>query len=179
MNIQFRETFDHFSKEKYGIKTGQAKRVIRHPDKHQGVKFDHGLILKFFSGQIPLTKHYLLVYGTVEGDDLVVNGAFRLLADFRTDVETCTPVQLLEKFVDRFGLEVSVGRLRSKFFFNQQVVIDEEVEVTKIVSFENPHNHSLASEMMIKIDEETDRKIFTCAMVFCLDTTAYTQYLKR
>jgi len=178
--VKYTPLFKEMASERYGVRSALVDRLIRHPDREQAVNFESGLILKFFAGRVPFTrpKQYLLTYGRVNGNELEITRAFKVYSDFHPDVESLTPIQLLIEIAERFGLEVTVGRLKGKLLFNQKVPISEAVSGTQLVSIQNPKDHSFLQEMAVMITQEGDQRIANCSLVYCIDTDTYTRYLK-
>ena len=181
MQTEYTEHFYKETSKKYGIKASQVDRLVGNPEKKQDVELEGDLQLQFFVGPIPMSrpKQYLLTYGHVNGYTLRISRAYRLYFDYKEKVAELTPVQLLNEFANRFGLEVTVGRLKGKFLFDQKIPIDHGVSPTQLVSVHNPNNHAFTQEMWMRINEKEEERVVDCALVFCIDNTRYIKYLHR
>ena len=122
--------------------------------------------------------HILLAYGRLVNDELNVDMAFKFYDDLVPNFDHIQPVQMLYELANEFGLGVTVGSLTTKFIFNQSIIAEKDM-AANLVSIANPLNHSFAQSMLIKHSSEEEKTKVDCALVFCIDTIEYLNYLNK
>jgi len=178
MRIIFTDLFKKECRDKFQITEDQVQQAITNPDKRQVANFDD-LSLRFFIKRMPEPQgeHYLLVCTRLEGSNLLVDLAFRILPELVEEVKTLNPIILLQQLALKFGLTIRVGQQLNKFIFRESIPIKSSIEPAKLVEVLNPKNHSFIQSMFIKIERQGDMKIANCALAFCIDEDKYLSWL--
>jgi len=179
MKIIFTDLFKKKCRDKFQITEYQVQQVITSPDEQQVANFED-LSLRFFIKRIlePQGQHYLLLICThLEGSNLIVDLAFRILPELVEEVKTLNPIILLQQLALKFGLTIRIGQQLNKFIFRESIPIKSSVEPAKLVEILNPANHSFIQSMFIKIEQQEDIKVAHCALVFCIDEDRYLSWL--
>ena len=178
MRIIFTELFKSECQNKFQITEGQVQQVITSPNEQQVAKFDD-LELRFFVKKMlyPEGEHYLLICTRLEGDNLLVDLAFRILSELVEEVKTLEPIILLQQLVLKFGLQIRVGQQLNKFIFRELIPIKLSDKSAKLVEVLNPENHPFIQSMFTKIEQKGDVKIANCALAFCIDSSRYLSWL--
>lgn len=96
MNIKFTDYFNSGCKDKFHIAPSSIREAVSNPNDSQEFTFK-GLNLLFVTKQ--LDKYTLLTYGRKNGDQLIVDFAFKIMPDLIKGVEIRRPVDLLQKFI--------------------------------------------------------------------------------
>lgn len=190
MKIQFSDLFNNESKLKFNISINEVIEAIKKPDKKEHLnlsEIEHSLISSsshedfkpIFYIKQELKKEcrpYLLIATREYLDgNICVDFAFKIYPDFIDHVEDLELVEILKELANKFGLIIRVGNQYSKFIFKEVLPLEEGSDLTKIVSIENPQDHSFISSFFVKIDESKSR-IF-CALAFCIDSSRYITWL--
>lgn len=180
MRIKFTDYFKNEASAKFGIRPAHVESLVQKPDKTQNVILEDARPLKFYVKQVGSVKvpYILLAYGRLDNDELNVDMAFKFYDDLVPKFDHIQPVQMLYELANEFGLEVTVGRLTTKFIFNQSIIVEKDA-VANLVSISNPLNHSFAQSMFIKHSSEGAKTKVDCALVFCIDTIEYLNYLNK
>ncbi|MCD6100034.1 MAG: hypothetical protein J7K33_05560 [Candidatus Marinimicrobia bacterium] len=178
MRIIFTDLFKKEYRDKFQITEDQVQQVITSPDEQQVANFND-LSLRFFIKRIlePQGEHYLLVCTRLEGSNLLVDLAFRILPELVEEVKTLDPIILLQQLALKFGLTIRIGQQLNKFIFRESIPIKSFIEPAKIVEILNPKDHPFIQSMLIKIEQQGDMKIANCALAFCIDLDSYLPWL--
>jgi hypothetical protein len=105
--------------------------------------------------------------------------AFRVFPDLcDAPLAEMSPVDIVKRFADRFGVTISVGGQSAKFFWEQEIprptiLLPGEAENT-IFRLDSPKKTSLANGFLFRIDPS----LVHIAMAFCIDTSAYLEWAK-
>jgi len=178
MRFIFTDLFKKECRDKFRITEDQVRQAIINPDEQQFANFDD-LSLRFFIKRIPehQGEHYLLVCTRLEGGNLLVDLAFRILPELVEEVKTPDPIILLQQLALKFGLTIRIGQQLNKFIFKESIPIKSSIESAKLVEILNPENHSFIQSMFIKIEQQGDMKVANCALAFCIDLDSYLSWL--
>jgi hypothetical protein len=167
-----------FKKEcegKFGITRAIVHDAIAKPDKEQRLAAQ-GLTIVMYSKKMK-RGDYLLVNAHVQGQDLMVDLAFRVREDFVKDAKTDLPFPLMRALAYKVGLPVRVGDQESRFIYNEVIPVSSR-DVKKAVRIPNPENHPLISAIWIRMLENSMGTLAQCALVFCIDARKYRAWLK-
>lgn len=170
----FSELFKKECQDKSKISQTEVIKAIQESDKMESVIFNGQKELVFFSRFIPSERNfYMLVCAERELQSLAIYGAFKIFADLYKEIHLLSPIQLLARFADTYGLPVTIGDITSKFIFAHRIEVSS-LDPTRLISIHNPENHSLMNCLLLKVSQK-DRTSFIvdCALVFCIDTTRY------
>ena len=178
MRIIFTDLFKKECRDKFRITEDQVQQAITNPDEQQFANFDD-LSLRFFVKKMLEAEgeHYLLVCTRLEGSNLLVDLAFKILPELVEEVKTLDPLILLQMLALKFGLTIRIGQQFNKFIFRESISLKSSVEPAKLVEVLNPENHSFIQSMFIKIEQQGDMKIANCALAFCIDLDRYLSWL--
>jgi hypothetical protein len=93
-------------------------------------------------------------------------------------LEELSPVDIVQRIVDRFGLTVSVGGSHEKFFREQEIHVPTlmfpGVTPGHVISFANPRSHDSIPSFLVAVQPPVIR----IAMAFALDLTEYWSWIK-
>lgn len=171
VNVTFTELFKKECKERFGITEGLVSEVLENPTGHEVIDYKD-LSLEFDIKEVGGV--YLLVISRKLGEQLEVFLGLKIRKDFIGEEMLSKPNNVLEKLVDRFGLDITIGNFSGKYAVAQDIKILPG-QVSNLVSFKNPANHSFLSSMLIKVNNQMTE--VECAQAFILDTDEYGRWL--
>jgi len=190
MKIQFNDLFNNESKIKFNILHNEVIEAIKKPDKKEHLnlsEIERSLInssstedfkpIFYLKQELKKEGRPYLLIATREYRDsnIFVDFAFKIYPDFIDHVEDLEPTEILKELANKFGLIIRVGKQCSKFIFKEVLPLEVGSDLTKIVSIENPQDHSFIQSFFVKIDKSKS-KIF-CALAFCIDSSRYATWL--
>jgi hypothetical protein len=108
----------------------------------------------------------------VQGQDLMVDLAFRAKKALVEEARTTLPFQLMQALALKFGLPVKVGDRESRFIYNEVVPVSS-TDIKKVLRIQNPDGRPLVSSMWVRMLQNDMGPMAQCAMVFCIDMQAY------
>lgn len=148
--------------------------TIQKPDKEESVIFDKQKEIIFFLRFISTVKRkfYMFVCAERSAQGLIIYWAFKISSDLCQEANLLSPIQLLARFADMYGLPVTVGDITSKFIFAHRIEVTSS-DPTQLVSIHNPENHSFMNCLLLKVLQKDRTLVADCALVFCIDTTRY------
>ncbi|PWI49625.1 hypothetical protein CEE45_00405 [Candidatus Heimdallarchaeota archaeon B3_Heim] len=159
-----------------GITEADILKTIQTPESKE--RFLHmGLQLEFHLKNI--RKGYLLVVTRNEGQDISVSEVYLIKRVFIQQLNTKNPIQVLESFIDRFGLEIRIDRETDKFFIKKAVPLSPSVDPTRAVTIINPGNHEFWLCQYIQINRSGNYLVLQVAIVYCIDITKYKQWIRE
>lgn len=174
----FSELFKKECQDKFKISQTEVLKAIQKSDKMESVIFNGQKELIFFLRFIPAEQDfYMLVCAERRSQSLVIYWAFKIFADLCKEIRLLSPIQLLARFADAYGLPITIGSLTSKFIFAHRIEVSSS-DPTRLISIHNPENHSLMNYLLLKVSQK-DRTSFIadCALMFCIDTTRYINWI--
>jgi len=190
MKIQFSDLFNNESKIKFNILCNEVIAAIKKPDKKEHLNLSEiecSLIgssstedfkpIFYLKQEMKKEGRPYLLIATREYQDgnIFVDFAFKIYPDFIDHVEDLEPTEILKELANKFGLIIRVGKQYSKFIFKEALPLQVGSDLTKIVSIENPQDHSCIQSLFVKVDKSKSR-IF-CALAFCIDSSRYITWL--
>jgi len=177
MEIQFTDLFKKQCSQKFGIRPSHTRDAILNKDHVEFITLDKEQQLVYFSKKVTLLpkEFYLVVCARQVKENLQVDLAFKILPDLCPDQGQITPLYLLERLAERFGLNISIGQVTAKFILRKQIPCRVE-DPARVVSIHNPNNHAFLQSMYLKI---TRGRIpyADCAICFCIDTDLYRKWI--
>lgn len=176
----FTDLFKEECQDKFHISQRDVVETIQKHDKEEPVIFNEQKELVFFSRRIPSEcEFYMLVCAERRAQSLIIYWSFKIFTDLCQEIHLLSPIQLLARFADAYGLPVTIGDLTSKFIFAHRIGVSSP-EPTRLISIHNPENHSFMNCLSLKVSQK-DRTSFIadCALVFCIDTTRYIDWISR
>jgi hypothetical protein len=125
-----------FHGRKFHAERNRIEETVRFPDKeqHYGESDDKdepslvSIFVKFFEDKFTHRSFLLLVAGQRSGVDLDVHQAWRIYPDLIQVESVTTPVEMLERFAEKFGVDVSVGSKTGKFIISADIPKGKNVE---------------------------------------------------
>lgn len=174
MATVYTELFQKECEGRFGITRDAVRDTIVQPDKEQRLT-TQGLTLILYSKQFA-GSDYLVVNTHVQGQDLMVDLAFRLKKELVDEAKTTLPFPLMQALALRFGLVVKVGDRESKFIYNEVIPVPSK-DIKQAMRIGNPDNHSLVSSIWMRMLQNDLGHLAQCALVFCIDSQAYGEWL--
>jgi hypothetical protein len=161
----------------FGFPAVLVYEVCGNPSSTHEIKWEDlnfSIFSKFSTG-------YVDVVGVQEQEGFKTVGfAFRVFPDFcETPLGELTPLMIVERMADRFGLTMMMGSVRGKFFLEREfpisgIPIPGSLE-GPVIRVENPENRAYLGIFSMKFSPPTVR----IALAFCLDIMKYWQWLKN
>lgn len=171
MEIKFLSTFTQHYSDPFKIRPEHVRQALQTRDSVELVKY-LGLQLVIFYKRLdlPKRKYYLLSGGTQQNDQIEIHFAFKIPNDILNE----TPLLLLQNFIQRYGVDITIGKKTAKFFLKETIAINSMIpqEFLKIQSTGN-----YVSNLMFMIENNPPRA--NCALVFCINTDIYLEDLKN
>jgi hypothetical protein len=172
---------DLFKKEiqdRFRITPKRAAEAMLQSDRRESLLFD-GLEIVLAARHIAKSQNdfYLLVCGEIKQDRYIVHWAFKIFCALCNEIHLLSPLQLLMRFVQDFGLPIKIGSSKGKMIAYHKTEVSE-TDLNKAVEITNPENKSFFSSFFLRIRTEQRRHFADCALAFCVDTSAYAQWLK-
>jgi hypothetical protein len=178
MATVYTELFQKDCENRFGMTRDLVRDAIVQPDKEQSLA-SQGLTLILYSKKIPGTDDdYLVVSAHVQGQDLMVDLAFRLKKELVEEAKTTLPFPLLQALAFRFGLPVKVGDREGKFVYNE-IIPTTSSDIKKVLRISNPDGRPLVSSIWVRMLQNNMGFLAQCALVFCIDSQAYTSWLEK
>jgi hypothetical protein len=156
---------------RFGVDRDLVRDAIAQPDKEQRLS-SQGLTLIMYSKKFPGSDDHLIVNTHVQGQDLMVDLAFRAKKALVEEARTTLPFQLMQALALKFGLPVKVGDRESRFIYNEVVPVSS-TDIKKVLRIQNPDGRPLVSSMWVRMLQNDMGAMAQCAMVFCIDMQAY------
>ena len=100
---------------------------------------------------------------------------YRIRRDLAHDVFRLPPLKVLELFVERFGLLISIGGTTQKFILSEQIKVERSaaklVEVVRLADIPSYH-----VSVMVKVTGTRSHRIVDCALAYCIDRDKYREW---
>jgi hypothetical protein len=173
----YTELFQKECENRFGITRDIVRDAIARPDKEQKLA-SQGLTLILYSKKIRGVEDYVVVSAHAQGQDLMVDLAFRMKKELIEEAKTTLPFSLLQALAIQFGLSIKIGDRESKFVYNE-IIPTVSGDVKNVVRINNPSGKSLISCIWIRMLHNNMGFLAQCALVFCIDLQAYTLWLER
>jgi hypothetical protein len=180
--LQFGDLVKEFIK--LGERPENIASVVRSPDVVQHLAPPGGAIpnadesQSIFVREIrPKKKTYFLQMVTTrrQGSLLTFCAAWRFYREFISWDGSMSPVDLLQRFVDRYGIPFSIsGSRSSKFVLNESIDLDDSTKVNLQLNIEGrqpSHDEDIIAQVAIKSDSE--RKKLHLSMGYVIDAAKY------
>lgn len=174
MATVYTELFHKECEGRFGMTRDLVRDAIAQPDKEQRLA-SPGLVLILYSKKIPGSDDYLLVSTHVQGQDLMVDLAFRVKKELAEEAKTVLPFLLMQALALKFGLPVKVGDKESKFIYNEILPVTS-TDIKKVVRIQNPEGRPLVSSIWVRMLQNDMGPMAQCALVFCIDMQAYASW---
>jgi hypothetical protein len=175
MATVYTELFQRECENRFGITRDTVRDAIAQPDKEQRLS-SQGLTLILYSKKAPGSDDYIVVNTHVQGQDLMVDLAFRLKKELVEESRTVLPFPLMQALALRFGLVVKVGERETKFIYNEVIPVASR-DIKQAMRISNPENRPLVSAIWMRMLQNELGFLAQCALVFCIDSRAYGEWL--
>ena len=171
---QARETYI----DTLGFDPGLIDEVVQTPDDRQVVQFDEGATLHLFKKAFTDRRPSVVVVGMwTAPPPAFLLLVFRLYNDFGgPDIFGRMPLDLVELVARRFGGDISIGSVKSRFFLRKSFPVTAG-DPKSGIGFARVHGRTYCDVTKIRLDGPPD--VLTCLMLFSLDVTSYRAYLRR
>jgi hypothetical protein len=159
-------------KTQLGVTGRRIHEAIEQPDSREFIEIDNVKVAiwqKAFRRGTPAFQ--VLVVTRDEQERRIVDFAFRVFPDLvAAGFEELTPLGVLRAVAERFGRETCVAGVTSKFHAGRKVELNpgEDANVVGL-----PRSGDFTTCVIMKPEGRT----LKCALVFCLDQTAYGSWL--
>lgn len=169
--VLFPTNFQEQLKVKFGINPSDVRDTVTLPDHQEYREIDTELALYFFKKLIPQVPEpfYLLVYGEKRGENFEIRMAWKILPQVMPEAISLSPINLLRKFAERYGLEITLSNQTERLFFDTRI----EVTDTNDFGISNPERHEYVQQIFTKSTGENDTFHVHCALVMCIDIDQY------
>lgn len=174
----FSDLFKKECQDKFHISQTNIIESVQKSDKTESVIFNGQKELIFFLRRI-LSKRefYMLVCAERRDRSLIIYWAFKIFTNLCKEIHLLSPIQLLARFADSYGLPATIEDLTSKFIFAHRFEVSSS-DPTCLISIHNPENHSFMNCSLLKVFQKDGTSfIADCALVFCIDITRYINWI--
>lgn len=175
MAVKYTKLFRQECEGKHGITRPIVKDAIENPDNEQRLAAQ-GLTIIMYSKKTR-KGDYILVNTHLQGDDMMVDLAFRAKAALAKQAKTDLPFPLMRALAYKLGLPIRVGEHESKFIYNEVIPVSS-TDIKKAVRIPNPEKHPLISAIWVRILKNSMGSLAQCALVLCIDARKYRAWLK-
>jgi hypothetical protein len=185
-DIKFSQQFDDLS-VKRGIRRSQAREALTHPDNVQHLTpradifepregEEISLYAKTYGAPDPTKEYTILVTARRHGYTLTVTSAWQVYHSDVNVVSAQTPLDILQAFVDTYGVPFQVGRSVAKKFYHHEVIpLADGQERTDIFSFPAGAQR-VESEMVFRV---SPLRVAEVRAAFMIDIPKYFADLQR
>lgn len=186
--IEISKAYDQF-RRRIGLSIDEIKQTVYESDKVTTIDLNdlekkvigHSegkpAILELFLKKY--AAYYTLTLAQRKEDTLVVNAAFKIFPTLLPNLENHTPIEALQGFIDLFGVELEISGKTRKLFYGE--VIKQSLGIRDTLAapiIVNPiKGHEVLETAFIKISSIT-YQVF-CGLAFCIDYTAYLEFLGK
>ncbi len=176
LNIIFTNPYKNEFEKKFQIAESHVRNIINNPFKISTVSED-GLTISIYLSQLIDKKFYILVWTEIQGNNLQVKSAFKLLKGFVEEEHVNDPKWILQKFVNEFGLVIQVGEQVGKFIYKEDILVKPSLTPTNLLTFNNFQNHAFFGSQYFKIIESPGHKVVKCFLIFFIDVDRYLSWI--
>ena len=174
-SIVLGENFKREFAQKFQIAPSHIVSAVKNHDQIQVVNVDE-LELQFFIKRIDAAQppFSLLVYFSREEKQLHARAAFKVYHDLCPECASLPPLEILERLVERFGMELRIGERTGKFILQEKIPF---VGMDPISNLTFSRDESWTKMLWFKV-EDGDPKIAHCALCFAINTTKYLSWVE-
>src|SRR3989304_6874653 len=119
VEINFSQLFDDECSSKFHISRSSARDCLENPDRIEKTNLDEYVLV--FAIKAFNDKFLLLVVASEKKDELRVDSAYKIRLDLEKGITLRNPAYILEKLINKFGLEVKVGDQTRRFILCQKI----------------------------------------------------------
>jgi len=177
--IKVSKLYKDVSNKQFGIRARHAEEVVAAPDRTAKLveeAVEVRVHRKRVDGDRP---HHLLVVETELRDGApTINLALKVNGEIDDNIEHQDPLRLLEKLVQRFGLEMEIGGKRSKFFLQERIPVQDK-DPRRYLRIPNQKNKKVCPITVLRSESLGADLSANCTLCFCIDIDAYRRWLKK
>jgi len=176
-SVRATQMFKDICSDRLGIRPRHAEDALAQPAATSKIKAE-GIEIKICTQAIPSDPPYTLVVLASEKKpgDVEIDFAFKVYPELEPDPARATPLQLVRKLVERFGVDLQIGDKRAKLFVEDKITV-EEVDPRRYVRIVNEQNHRLAPLTYLRTESHGAHRRASCVLCFAIDITAYEPWL--
>jgi hypothetical protein len=157
----------------FGFPEGRLQEVHQNPDQTHVLIWE-GLEIRLFLKAATKFTDVVAVQWTPQ--PRMVSFAMRTFPSLcDTPLGDFTPLQLVERVAEKYGLEVTIAEKKGKFFLCEKLDMPKGVPGTQLTQVTNPNNHEFVQSFFIKVTPP----VVSVALAFCLDTREYGNWLRN
>jgi hypothetical protein len=163
--------------EASGLTLANAKDAAENPTRTEVVECS-GAFLQFFLKHLPHTSPGSWILGVVEQappQPAELSVVFRVFDGFVPDMEHMEPSALLRAFLDRFGVDVTLGTVRARLFLAESLPMTSHRPALQVHSETQPAGALILGSTLARFEERPKRAI--CILVFAANVTALGEYI--
>jgi hypothetical protein len=176
--VLFSDSFKKICQTDFQISRSNAARAVLEPDKEESL-IGGGKELVFYVKEAKVDSGlFLLIFGERKPEAVLIHLAFKIYGDMLVDIDSLTPLELLERFANKFGLPVTVGNQTSTFIAAKRIKIPGDSNEADLITIHADHGQELINPSVICISER-DGHGFTAdvGLAYCIDKAAYVSWL--
>ena len=176
IRLQFSESFDLFASGVSGIRRTHVEYAIQNPNKVQSLTLSNDDSSYIFQRYVEEAKDpYLLLILTYMKDSStrIVQYALKIYPSLTRDIKEKTPLEILDLFANRFGLNIKIGNNNRKFYWKEKIAVNKfPYSTEQPLEIENPNDKETAFISAFK-SERGIQTVIDCSLCFCLDYDKY------
>lgn len=175
MAIIISDLFKTICTNEFGITARHAIEAIGNRDKVEIIRVDD-LTLRISSKHITLTRppsYLLIIENVLDEKDSRIDFAVKIYPTLASNIHEKTPLEILEIFANRFGVDIHVGQIVAKFILQQKIPIKDKQDIYIAEVDENP---SSIQQFYIKLEPGIPL-LANCAICYCINMNKYLPWL--
>ena len=177
MKIIFSEQFQQVCLGEFQIKVKDVRNTIISPNKKCVLKLN-SLDIGIFLSPESEGEFYLLVIASKRDGNWHVLQGFKILAELLDGATRPDPLQVLKILVSKFGLSIKIGDYTEKFIMDERIRVPlGSKDPLELIECEMESSHSGLMCAIAGFDQSDGKKYLNCALVFSIDTYAYSSWL--
>ena len=161
-----------------GIRRSHAEATITNPDQVHVVRYEdltQNLYLRRIAEANP--PYYLLVFASPIADGFRVMSAYVAFPSLCDDLDTLSPLQILEKIAERFGVPFVIGGKRASFILQETVPITGPAGPSIIqVDTSGLGKALVVTHAVMKFEDKPTHQV-KVALAFVLNMTSYHKWV--
>jgi len=191
MKLKISDAFEEF-RQQIGIPIKKIGQTINEPDDVTIIDLNkvQRELLGYAEGKTLILSIYLKRYSNTKGDYYILSvahslpdgtkyvvGAYKIYPQIIPRIEEMTPIEILQEFIDIFGIEQSIAGQSRKLFYGELIQQLSNINDSQLTPFIHPkEGHKVLQTNYIKTDSKTNQAF--CGLAYCIDYTSYIELLK-
>ena len=163
-----------------GIRRTQVEEALENPDKVQSLSLTADDSSLIYQKNIKEVKEpYLLLILTYMKDSStrIVQDAFKIFPSLVQDIFDKSPLEILDLFANRFGLNLKIGSHCKRFYWRERITVDRfPFSKKQPFEIENPTNRESHFISSFKI-ERGIQTVVDLSLCFCVDYDKYVAWI--